>query len=277
MSHLRVARGESHGHLAPESGEPSRTNQTVLVAPAMRALVLIDLYVPARLGSPVELQFVARKAGLDAIIRVAEDSSEQASAEELAALDPLGPAVLPAVAVVGPGFRFVCLLPGGGPDLESLEATGDARLVQTAVAGLGGIALPCAPRRGPAGTVARTSWDRVPGTRVGVVALTVAGSLLGRDLDLEDTVIAEKAVLGGSGPFASHIGRYATFLPAKPPEPRPVGAADVVEALARGLGFAVEMQPRGQEVVIEPPDPQEGREEGGEGEHKRRRRRRRRN
>ncbi|HRE91155.1 MAG TPA: hypothetical protein PK095_18680, partial [Myxococcota bacterium] len=72
----------------------------------MRAHALTDLYVPARLGSPSELQFVAREAGLDAIVRVAEDRAELASADELAALSPEGPVVLNAVAVSGPGFRF---------------------------------------------------------------------------------------------------------------------------------------------------------------------------
>jgi hypothetical protein len=241
----------------------------------MRALVLIDLYVPARLGSPAALQFVARKAGLDAIVRVAEDASEVPSPEELAELDADGPMVLSAVAVTGPGFRFACLIPGGVPDLESLEATGDARLVQATIAGLGGLALPAAPRRGPAGTVARKTWDMAPGTRTGVVALTVAGSMLGRDLDLEDTVIAERPVLGGSGPFATQLGRYATWLPVTPRESKGVGVAEVADSLARGLGFAVEMQGRGNEAPVEPPDPHEGREDGDDGERRRRRRRRR--
>ena len=242
----------------------------------MRAHVLIDLYVPARLGSPAELQFVARKAGLDAIVRVAEDASEAPTEAELTELAPDGPSVLPAVAVSGPGFRFACVVPDGAPDLESLEATGDGRLVQTAIAGLGGLALPAAPRRGPTGTVARRVWELDPSSKCGVVAMTVPGSLLGRDLDLEDTVIAERAVLGGSGPFATQIGRFASLLPLR----RHAGAEkglssrELVDALSLGRGFAVELLPRASEGVIHTPDPNEGREDA-EPEHKRRRRRRR--
>lgn len=246
----------------------------------MRAHALTDLYVPARLGSPSELQFVAREAGLDAILRVAEDRAELPSPEELAALSPEGPAVLDAVAVSGPGFRFACLLPEstatlhGLRALESLESMGDALLVQSAIAQLGGLALPVAPRREGLGVISRRPFVRAPGSKVGVVALTIAGSLLGRDLDLEDAVIAERPVLGGSGPFAQRVGRYATLLPVKVKNARELTVAALVESLAAGFGFAVEMLPRTPERVAIP-DPLEGREDGDQPEKRRRRRRKR--
>lgn len=243
----------------------------------MRAHALTDLYVPARLGSPSELQFVAREAGLDAILRVAEDHSELPTPDELAALDPEGPAVLSAVAVSGPGFRFACLVPQAGaapPDLESLESMGDALLVQSAIAELGGLALPVAPRRGAAGVVSRRAFVRAPNSKVGVVALTVAGSLLGRDLDLEDAVISERPVLGGSGPFAQRVGRYATLMPVRANKPHEVTLSSLVESLAAGHGFAVELFPRTPERVAVP-DPLEGREDGDRPEKRRRRRRKR--
>lgn len=246
----------------------------------MRAHALTDLYVPARLGSPSELQFVAREAGLDAILRVAEDRAELPTGDELAALSAEGPIVLNAVAVSGPGFRFACLVPEstaglpGLESLESLESMGDALLVQSAIAQLGGLALPVAPRREGQGVVSRRAFVRAPGSKVGVVALTIAGSLLGRDLDLEDAVIAERPVLGGSGPFAQRIGRYATLVPLKARSARELTVAGLVESLSAGLGFAVEMLPRTPERVAIP-DPQEGREDGDHPEKRRRRRRKR--
>jgi hypothetical protein len=246
----------------------------------MRAHALTDLYVPARLGSPSELQFVAREAGLDVILRVAEDRAELPTPEELAALSPEGPAVLHAVAVSGPGFRFACLVPEsssaqpGLDSLESLESMGDALLVQSAIAQLGGLALPVAPRREGQGVVSRRAFTRAPGSKVGVVALTIPGSLLGRDLDLEDAVIAERPVLGGSGPFAHRLGRYATLLPVKVKNPRELTVSGLVESLSAGLGFAVEMLPRAPERVAIP-DPLEGREDGEQPEKRRRRRRKR--
>lgn len=252
----------------------------------MRAHVLVDLFVPARLGSPRELQFAAAKAGLDAIVRVADDPDELPTSEELSELDPDGPAVLTATCVVGPGFRFACLLPADQTtSLESLEATGDAGLIQATVAELGGLALPVTPRQGPTGSVSRQA-PLLGGPRVGVVALTIPGSRLGRDLDLEDTVIAERPILGGSGPFATleEVGRYASLVAvavsgvlgseeAPVPVPREVTIGGLASALASGRGFAVELAVKRPQLWL--PDPSEGREEGDEPRGDRRRRRRR--
>lgn len=266
----------------------------------MSAFVLTDLYVPARLGSPRELQIAAEEAGLDALVRVAEDPLEAPTDDELAECDPNGPLIVPATGVSGPGFRFACIFPpapsdqGGAasgstggdgaaaPSLESLEATGDPRLVQATVASLGGVALPIAPRQGPTGSVSRQPPALDPGGRVGVVALTIAASRLGRDLDLEDTVIAERPVLGGSGPFATldELGRYASLLPVKARGGDGALAARVpamalLDALARGRGFAVELGSRRPQLPG--PDPNEGRDDGEPTRTKRRRRRKRSN
>ena len=110
--------------------------------------------------------------------------------------------------------------------------------------------------------------------RQGVVALTLPGSRLGRDLDLEDAAIAERPILGASGPFAtaSDIGRYATLLPIDVRNGDLVAVSGrLLSALKKGLGFAVEVQsgPRAE------PDPNEGRQDDGDKQAKQRRRRRR--
>jgi hypothetical protein len=111
-----------------------------------------------------------------------------------------------------------------------------------------------------------------------VVSLAIPGSRLGRDLDLEDTVLAERSILGASGPFASlrDIGRYATLLPF-PFRGAQHFAADqqrLIATLAAGHGIAVE------QILPEPrhtslPDPREGRDDEGTERRKRPRRRRR--
>lgn len=245
----------------------------------------MDLYVPARLGSPEALQAQAKKAGLDAIVLVAEDAFELPNAEIMTAVNADGgPRVLVAPMVEGPGYRFVLFLPPGEVNLESIEAAQDARVVYAAVAELGGLALAVCPRQGPAGTVSRAAPTSPDGGQ-GVVVLTLPGSRLGRDLDLEDAAVGERAILGASGPFAtvSDVGRYATLLPVD------VGGADLaaisarlVGALRSGRGIAVEIGPRARDNKARP-DPREGRDDGatdekgervkGGGRRKRRRKR----
>lgn len=242
--------------------------------PSARPQALIDLYVPARLGTPEAVQAAAARAGLDAVVIVAEDAFELPNAESMAAVNSNGgPRVLVAPMIAGPGYRFVLFLPSAEIDLESIEAAGDPRVVQAAVSELGGLAVAACPRQGPDGEASRTT--PVYEERQGVVALTLPGSRLGRDLDLEDAAIAERPILGASGPFAaaSDIGRYATLLPID------VRNGDLVtisgrllSALKKGLGFAVEVQtslPRAE------PDPNEGRQDDGDKQGKQRRRRRR--
>ncbi len=103
------------------------------------------------------------------------------------------------------------------------------------------------------------------------------GSRLGRDLDLEDAAVAERAILGASGPFATvaEVGRYATLLPVDVRNGDLVTvSARVLSALQKGLGFAVEIEPRhAARRAPERPDPREGRNDENEKRGGRRRRR----
>jgi len=244
--------------------------------PSARPHALVDLYVPARLGSPEALQALAVSAGLDAIVLVAEDAFELPNPDSVTAVNENGgPRVLVAPMVAGPGYRFVLFLPSSEVNLESIEAAGDPRVVQAAVAELGGLALAASPRQGPGGEVSRAT-PTVDG-RQGVIALAMAGSRLGRDLDLEDAAVAERAILGASGPFATvaEVGRYATLLPVDVRNGDLVTvSARVLSALQKGLGFAVEIEPRhAARRAPERPDPREGRNDENEKRGGRRRRR----
>lgn len=245
---------------------------------ATRPHALVDLYVPARLGPVDQLQAVAAKAGLDAIVVVAEDAFELPNAELMAAVnDNGGPRVLVAPMISGPGYRFALFLPSSEVNLESIEASGDPRVVQAAVGQLGGLAVAACPRQGAGGEVSRAT-PKVDG-KAGVMALCVPGSRLGRDLDLEDATIAERSILGASGPFATlaEVGRYATLLPVDVRGELVAVGARVLGALGKGLGCAVEIETRA--AVAEPrrPDPREGRgDDAADGGGQKRRRRRRR-
>ncbi len=245
----------------------------------MRSHALVDLYVPARLGSLRDLQEAARDAGLDGFVYAVEEAADVPSIEDFEALDPLGPVVVIAATITGMGFRFACLVPSHlALDVEAVESQGDPILVQTALASMGGLALPVAPRQAAPGVVGRSATVLSGPNRCGVVALAIPGSRLGRDLDLEDTVLSERPILGASGPFATvrDIGRYATLLPF-PFRGAQHLAADqqrLIAALASGVGVAVE------QILPEPrpgalPDPREGRDDERGDRRKRPRRRRR--
>jgi hypothetical protein len=251
------------------------------LASPSRPHALVDLYVPAGLGTPEALQARAAALGLDAIVLVAQDAFELPNPDSIAAVNetPGAPRVLVAPLVAGPGYRFVLLLPPAEVNLESIEAAGDPRVVVHAVAELGGLALPTCPRQGPGGDVARATPLLGDG-RHGVIALTPPGSRLGRDLDLEDTAAGERPILGASGPFATldDVGRYATLLPIDVRGDLATVSQRLLGALQRGLGFAVELQVKdGRDERRRPavPDPHEGRaDEAAPPKNKRRRRRR---
>lgn len=231
-----------------------------------RPHALVDLYVPARLGAPDELQARARSAGLDVIVLVAEDAFELPNLESVLAVNANGgPRVLVAPMIEGPGYRFVLFLPPGEINLESIESAGDARVVQKAVTELGGLALAVSPRQGQAGHVSRVAPPQPEGPQ-GVVVLTLPGSRLGRDLDMEDAAVTERPILGASGPFAAlaDIGRYATLLPIDSVgDDLGVLSGRIAGALRSGRGIAVEIMPRaGQERPR--PDPREGRSDDAE-------------
>jgi len=260
----------------------SSTRSTRTSSNQGRPHALVDLYVPARLGSPDLLQAHAKAAGLDLIVLVAEDAFELPNPESVdAANASAGPRVLVAPVVEGPGYRFVLFLPPGEVNLESIESAGDARVVHAAVAELGGFALAVSPRQGQGGQVSRVAPPAPEGPQ-GVVALAIAGSRLGRDLDMEDAAVAERPILGASGPFAtlSEIGRYATLLPIDVSGDDPVALSGrIASALRSGRGIAIEIGPRAHEAKPRP-DPREGRaddaDDGHRGDKKGGRRRRRR-
>jgi len=238
---------------------------------------LVDLFVPAHAGSLDEVLAAADRAGLDAIVLVAEALSELPTDEQRAALATTYRCHLHLACVVsGAGFRFALLAPHGfeGLSLESVESSGDPKTVQAAAAALGGVALPVSPRQGASGEVAR-QVPPLPPDGVGVLAFVAAGGRLGRDLDIEDAAIAERRILGGTGPFGgvADIGRYATVLPADASD-----LASLVGALQRGLGVCVELGAQHAAKQQKPePSPFEGREaEAEDAPAKRKRRRRRR-
>lgn len=243
--------------------------------------VLIDLYVPATAAEPEEAHASAAAAGLDAIVYVADRADELPDPDAIDALnDGEGPTIHPACQLVGPGFRVTAILPewNSPSSYEVLESTADLALLQTAVAELGGIAIPVCPRQGPDGGVLREVAAMPKESQVGVVALVASGSPMARDLDIEDASIAGRRILGATGPFAKadEVGRYGTVLPAEADD---IGM--IISRLGEGYGVAVEFPPPG-----------EGRprgrgrggrggrgggERGGEGGGDKKRRRRRRN
>jgi len=241
-----------------------------------RPFALVDLYFPAHAATPEEVQAAADRAGLDAVLLVAESPSELPSAEALAAL-PGRCRLHVACAVSGAGFRFAILAPGGfdGFSVDAVESSNDPTTVQAAARALGGVALPVSPRQSGPNAVERQVRP-LPSDQVGVVALVASGSRLGRDLDIEDAGIAERRVLAGTGPFGvlADLGRYATILPASPD-----ALAGLVGALQRGLGAAIELVARRPiSARHRRPDPREGREHepAKEPAAKKKRRRRRR-
>ncbi|MCC6622287.1 MAG: hypothetical protein IT385_13575 [Deltaproteobacteria bacterium] len=242
--------------------------------PSPRSFALIDLYFPAHAATPEQVQEAADRAGLDAVLLVAECQGDLPSPEALAAL-PGKCRLHPACVVSGAGFRFAIIAPRGfdGFSFDAVEASNDPRTIQAAAHALGGVALPVRPRQS-APTAVERQVAPLPADRVGIVALVAAGSRLGRDLDIEDAGIAERRILGGTGPFGAlaDLGRLATILPGDPGE-----LASLVGALQRGLGVGVELvAKRPVSARHRRPDPREGREHEAPKEQAQKKRRRRR-
>lgn len=208
----------------------------------MKPHSLIDLYVPASVGSPEEVAEAAARAHLDAVVYVAHHADELPDPEVVAALAARSdlPRLHPAVAALGNGYRFVVLLPEWDSEAvyDALEVLDSPEAIQATVAQAGGCALPVSPRQAPDGEVMRSAPRLAEAPPVGVVCVVDGGSALGRDLDVEDTASGGRRVLGGSGPFASleTVGRFASVLPAPADD-----LVAVIAALAKGLGAAVEL------------------------------------
>jgi hypothetical protein len=207
----------------------------------MRRQSLIDLYVPVRSGAPDEVADVASNEGLDAVLYVADSTEELPSREEIEEANARGRAKLHvALGLYGPGYRWTVLVPGyDEAPLEVLEATDDEHILQTAVEELQGALIPMCPNQNPDQEAAIRSAYGASGAPVGIVSMVVNGSSLGRHMDLEDAVLKKRRVLGATGPFGSldQVGRFATVLPASAES-----TSDIVRALNKGLGIAVELR-----------------------------------
>ncbi|TNF32318.1 MAG: hypothetical protein EP329_10615 [Deltaproteobacteria bacterium] len=213
----------------------------------MKPNILIDLYIPAHLGSLEEIGRAAEAQGLDAVVLVGEDPEELPDADELAEFNAESRVHVHTAAVIaGPGYRAALFVDGRLEDvnLDAIEASGDFALIQAALDELDGCALPICPRQGAEGVVHRQVVPLPPRTPVGVVALVAASNRLGRDLDIEDAGADGRRILGATGPFGrmEDVGLYATLLPA---------AADdlggIIDALTHGHGVGVELGVRPDE------------------------------
>ena len=234
----------------------------------MNRYSLIDLYFASSAATPEEVVKAAEAAHIDAVIFVAESADSLPSRESIEALNAAGgPQLHPACVLSGPGYRVAVVLDAwdDADTYDAIEAVGNLALIQSAVADAGGVAIPAGPRQDPDGEVLRTIARLSAEPAVGIVAMVAGGSILGRDLDIEDAGVAGRRVLGGTGPFGGHedLGRYATLLPADPTR-----VDDIIRCLVQGFGVCVEQAgPRGGERAPGPTD---------QPDKKRRRRRRRR-
>jgi len=210
----------------------------------MKPNILIDLYFPAHVAPAAEVAQAAAAQGIDAVVLVADDPEELPDREEVARLNAEGPVQLHlACGIAGLGFRAALLADARLDDvnLDAIEASGDYALIQAALEELDGCAIPICPRQGAEGVVHRRVMPLPPRVPVGVVAMVAGGSILGRDLDIEDAGADGRRVLGATGPFGGldDLGRFATLLPA------PADDLDaIVSCLNRGHGVGVELGPR---------------------------------
>ena len=209
----------------------------------MHHFLLIDLCCPADLGAPKELAHAGAQAGLEALLYVVDGATalpDQAVINEIAA-DPELATLHPAVAVRGEGYGSDSSL------LTALESMTQPELIEAAANEAGGCAIPVSPRQGPDGEVFRKVAPSSDVSQVGTVACVAGGSMLGRDLDLEDTALAHRRVLAGTGPYGSRddLGRFATLLPITPGD-----VQALINALNLGLGLACEF---GNTVAPKPP------------------------
>jgi hypothetical protein len=230
----------------------------------MNEYAIIDLYVPATVGSLEEIREAAAEAGLDGVVVVAESEEEAPSPADIAALHATpGPAVIPAYVILGPEYRLLTLLPPqGAASAEAvLEGAGGLRELELAVGELGGVALPVCPHQAPDGEVLR-QVPRFPFAQAGMVALVAGGSPLARDLDFELAGSSRRRLLGATGPFGglAEIGCFATFVPVRADE-----IDKLIEVLAAGQGIAVELRPWATEPT-QPPERKRRRRRGHRGD-----------
>lgn len=201
---------------------------------------LVDLYVSAAVGSTTEAWQAAMEAGLDGLVYVVDHADDVSAVLEAASqLEKEGPTRLMAGLSLrsSEGLRLVALAPQE-PRGPAPTSGATASEIQAQSIAWGGFVLPVCPRHdddgyplqeAPAATVTAPGW----------VVLTPQGSLLGRDLALENCVGGGHIILGATGPFGSleDIGRISTWLAADPQRP-----ATWLEALSLGASIAVERE-----------------------------------
>ena len=208
----------------------------------MHAFVLIDLCCPADLGTPGEIALAGAKAGLDALIYTVDGSASLPDRDLIAEIaeDPSLATLHPAVAVRGQGYGYAVLVPNwsDSPLLAALESMSDPALIEHAARDAGGCAIPVSPRQGADGEVFREVAKLTDVSNVGSVVSVAGGSILARDLDLEDCALARRRVLAGTGPYGAleNLGHYATLLPVAPGD-----VEALINALGQGLGLALEL------------------------------------
>lgn len=232
----------------------------------MKPNILIDLYFPAHAATPAEVAHAAKMQGIDAVVLVAESADDRPERAELERINAEGSVQLHlAAAIAGPGFRAALLADArlDAVNLDAIEASGDFSLIQAALEEFDGVAIPICPRQGEDQVVYRQVAPLPARVPVGVVAVIAGGSVLGRDLDVEDAGADGRRVLGATGPFGglADLGRFATLLPAAADE-----LDGIVASLSLGHGVGVELGPR--------PEPVADRGDGGGDDRKGRRRRR---
>jgi hypothetical protein len=201
---------------------------------------LVDLYVPGNVGPFEEVAEAAARAGLDAVVWVAE--SPEALPPAAAAAHERGDraAVHGALVLEGPGYRMLVLAARARllKFATTAGALGSPADIADAARLAGGVALAVSPRQGAGGAVCREP-AALPGSCVaGMVVQVCENTHFGRDLDLEDAGALGRRILGGTGPFGGFddVGRYASYVPG---DARDV--EELVALLARGTGVAVEI------------------------------------
>ena len=208
----------------------------------MIGFCLIDLYVRHEPGRLEELSSSAKRAGLDAIVIIFDDPSELPEAVQWRELTQglHGAKLLAGIAFHLQDLRFVVL----GEALSdptftgALEALVDAEAVIDLAAKHGCVAMPVCHRQRPSGGLNRDEPLSSFPSATGVVTEVVGGSILGRDLEVEDAAASGRRMLGATGPFgtAEDVGRFATLLPLSDPS-----SAAVASAIGSGKGVAVEL------------------------------------
>ena len=207
----------------------------------MVSYVLIDLCFPGALADAQRLAQRAAEVGLQSVVYVCDGVGalpDQATIDAIAADSTLA-TLHPAVMVRGAGYAYVILVEDwtNSPLLAALPSIEDPRAIEQATLEAGGCALPVSPRQGPDGEVYRVVTLPSEGVSVGTVAQVAGGTILARDLDVEDAAMARRRILAGTGPYGSFedLGRFATLFQIPP---RDIKA--LIGALNGGLGLALE-------------------------------------